>query len=106
MTVDTADRHARIIEAADLLREHGYAVVPAHEAERMHGAIERAHDLTCRSYDAHLPLLWAMQRLVDAATEALAPSRPVWLRRARSFLHHYRWHEQVRVSGFPDEPAA
>lgn len=99
------ERHERVIEAANLLREHGYAVVPADLADRMHRVIEHSHELSRRSYDAHLPLLWAMQSLTEAATRALAPSRPVWLRRARSFLHNYRWHEQMQVSGFPDEEA-
>lgn len=94
-----------IVEAANLLREHGYAVVPADEANHMHRTIQNAQARSMQSYDAHLPLLWAMQSLTDAAGRAVAPSRPVWLRRARSFLHSYRWHEQVRVSGFPDDPA-
>jgi hypothetical protein len=98
-----SERHDRVIEAANLLREHGYAVVPAYMADRMYSAIDQSHELSRKSYDAHLPLLWAMQGLVDAATRALAPSRPVWLRRARSFLHNYHWTEQMQVSGFPTD---
>lgn len=97
------DIHEQIIAAADLLREHGYAVVPADEADCMHRTIDYAQQRSMQAYDAHLPLLWAMQALTDAAGRAVAPSRPVWLRNARSFLHHYRWHEQVHVSGFPTE---
>lgn len=89
------DEAQRVIDAAALLREHGYAIVTKTEQEMWDRWLRESHQRNHRSHDEIQRLLWAYGGLLERVTKLLAPSRPRWLRDERSWWNRAIWTEPV-----------
>lgn len=75
----------KIIAAAKVLREHGYAIVTQVQADMWDKWLAESHTRERELHDQMTRLCGEYARLLDRVTRLVAPSRPRWLRDTRSW---------------------
>lgn len=89
------EKAQKVIDAANLLREHGYAIVTQTEKEMWDRWLHESHERERQSHDEIQRLIWQYGGLLERITKLLAPSRPRWLRAERSWWNCYGWTEPI-----------
>lgn len=84
-----------LIAACELIRATGWVIITAAEKEHRDRWLQESWDRTAELQDQNQRLVWAFHGLLDHATEALAPKRPGWLRRYRSWWHNHGYVDRI-----------
>lgn len=95
-----------VTAAAQLLRDHGYSVVTAVQAEMWERWLRESHEREHEAHEATARHAGEVTYLLDRCAELLNGSRPRWYREARRRWNDLGWHHRPIVPVDPRRKVA